>query len=332
MFYSAVGRSYRYFYPLLFLSILCKVAVPLFLMISGALLLGKEESYRKVYGKRVLRIVIVLLLFSLLEYCYKLAGGGSPLDRIHSILSHFGPGDFVRSVYSTEQAAAYWYLYAYLAFLIMLPLLRRMVREMRKKDFIYLIVLQLIFCGGCPVMEYLLWRETGILQRDLNIVLITSAAVFYPLLGYFMENVLEKERYTIKNMLFLITAGMAAILFTGILTAHRMVLTGERTAEVFHNSLIVIPAAAVYFTARYLCERHEMPGVLRKVIAAAGSTVFGIMLFEDMLRREEMIVFEFLKPVTGIFGACMVWVTTVVVSGGILTWLLKRIPAVRKLL
>lgn len=332
MFYSAVGISYRYYYPLLSVSVLCKIAVPLFFMISGALLLGREESYRQVYGKRVLRIVIVLILFSLLEYCYKLAGSGSMGERINSAVSHFSMRDFVWGIYSTEQAAAYWYLYAYLAFLMMLPLLRRMVREMKKKDYLYLIILHVIFCGVCPVTEYLLCRETGIMQEDFNVVLVTSTAVFYPLLGYFMEHVLEKEQYTIRNMLLLISSGIIAVVFTGILTTHRMKLTGDKTAEVFHSVLIFFPVIAVYFTVKYLCGKHKLPGVLRNIIASAGSTVFGIMLFEDILRKEEMVIFESLQPGIGIFAACIVWVTAVVVSGSLLTWLLKRLPGLRELL
>lgn len=332
MLYSAVGRSYRYYYPLLFVSVLCKISVPLFFMISGALLLGKEESYRQLYRKRVLRIVVILFLFSLLEYCYKLAGSGSLGQRTRSAAAHFDMGDFMRSIYSTQQAAAYWYLYAYLAFLMMLPLLRRMVREMKKKDFIYMIVLQVVFCGVCPVTEYLLWQETGTMQKDLNIVLVTSAAVFYPLLGYFMEHVLEKERYTGRNMILLLSAGIIAIVFTGVLTTHRMDLTGDKTAEVFHNVLIVFPVAAVYFMIKYLCGKHELPGVFRNIVTEAGGTVFGIMLLEDILRKEESAVFAYLQPKTGIFAACIVWVTAVVVSGGILTWILKRVPGLRELL
>lgn len=75
MLYSAVGRSYRYYYPLLFLSIFCKAAVPIFFMISGALLLGREESYKELYVKRVARMLLALVFFSLMEYCYKLAMG-----------------------------------------------------------------------------------------------------------------------------------------------------------------------------------------------------------------------------------------------------------------
>ena len=58
----------------LFFSVACKVAVPLFFMISGALLLKKDESFGKTY-KRGIRIVVDLLLFSLLFYWVEVLRG-----------------------------------------------------------------------------------------------------------------------------------------------------------------------------------------------------------------------------------------------------------------
>lgn len=333
MLYSAVGRSYRYYYPLVFLSILCKIAVPVFFMISGALLLGRDESYRELYGKRIVRMLLILILFSFIEYCYKLAmGAGSAGAAFRAVADGFHPADFLRGIYSEEQAAAYWYLYAYLAFLVMLPLLRRMVRMMRAEDYRYLAILQLILVGACPILEYLLWGGKYALQKDFNIVFVTTAGVFYPLMGYALEHVLNKRRYTGKNALLLTTAGVLAVVICCILTTDRMRVTGEKTAEVFHNCLIVMPACAAYFSIKFLCEKYSLPEWIRKFAAAAGSTVFGIMLLEDILRKELIGVFDSLKPIVGIFPACVVWVAAVVASGAVLTWVMKRIPGVRRLL
>lgn len=78
MLYSVATQSPLYpFY--MFLSVACKPAVPLFWMVSGALLLPKEESIGRVYRHRVLRMVIVLVLFSAIYYGWQifLRGGGN---------------------------------------------------------------------------------------------------------------------------------------------------------------------------------------------------------------------------------------------------------------
>ncbi len=333
MLYSAVGRSYRYYYPLVFLSVLCKIAVPVFFMISGALLLGREESYRELYAKRIVRMLVILVLFSFVEYCYKLTmGAGNVGAALHAVAAGFCPIDFFRGIYAEEQAAAYWYLYAYLAFLVMLPLLRKMACMMREADYGYLAVWQFVIVGALPILEYLLWDGEYVLQKDFDIVFVTTAGVFYPLMGYALEHVIDKQRYTGKNVLLLTAAGVMAIVICGVLTTDRMQATGDKTAEVFHNSLIVLPACAVYVAAKFLCGKYKLPDRVRRFAAAAGGTVFGIMLLEDILRRELIGIFEYLKPVVGIFPACVVWVTAVVLLGAVLSQMLKWIPGVRRLL
>ena len=49
----------------LILGLFSRIGVPLFFMISGALLMKKEESYKVILTKRVFRYIIVLLVFSL---------------------------------------------------------------------------------------------------------------------------------------------------------------------------------------------------------------------------------------------------------------------------
>src|SRR5574344_966994 len=67
--YIGFGRPSYFF--MLFLSILCKFAVPLFFMISGALLLGKKESTKDIIKKRLSRIILSLLFASILFYFFE---------------------------------------------------------------------------------------------------------------------------------------------------------------------------------------------------------------------------------------------------------------------
>ena len=54
----------------LFLTSFCKIAVPLYFMCSGALLLGKEESIQKLWKKRVLKYIIITIVFTLFYYIF----------------------------------------------------------------------------------------------------------------------------------------------------------------------------------------------------------------------------------------------------------------------
>ena len=67
---DAIGDPLFPFY--LFCSAACKIAVPLFLMISGALLLKKDEPISVVLKKRTPRILCVLIAASFVHYVYQL--------------------------------------------------------------------------------------------------------------------------------------------------------------------------------------------------------------------------------------------------------------------
>lgn len=69
----------------LLLLLLCKVAVPIFFMISGTLLLGKKESIKELFQKRILKCVLALVVLSFMHYM-KLAVRGEVVFSIIDFL------------------------------------------------------------------------------------------------------------------------------------------------------------------------------------------------------------------------------------------------------
>ena len=100
----------------LILGLFSRVGVPLFFMISGALLLKKEESYKVILTRRVFRYIIVLLVFSFVQYVFL---GGDPnsntycgwKDKSLEIISHNGLISyfvtFFKSIWSKPIIAQY---------------------------------------------------------------------------------------------------------------------------------------------------------------------------------------------------------------------------------
>ena len=171
------------------LSALHKTAVPLFLMVSGALLIDREESLRVLLRKRVLRFALVLLLFSLLGYLYD----------IRFQLSSFNSFYFFSQLYSYRLVDSYWYLYCYLGYLLMLPFLRRLAPAMRDRDFAYLAALWLVFKGADLLPIFVLGESYGLSKTFVLFAL--EYTFFFPLMGYYLEKRLDSRRFTAKNAL-----------------------------------------------------------------------------------------------------------------------------------
>lgn len=93
-------------------------------MIEGALLLGKEESIRDVYTKRVFRYIVILVVVSFLYWLW----------QFHYNISVATFRVFWKNLYSHHMSTQLWYLYSYFGLLIMLPLLRRLAGVLKKND------------------------------------------------------------------------------------------------------------------------------------------------------------------------------------------------------
>lgn len=161
-----------HFWIYLFGAVFCKFAVPLFLAISGALLLGRpEEAIWVVWKKRIKRIFAVLLIFSFFYYVRQINLESRPFEFF----------EFICQVYKGNLMVPFWYLYAFLAFLISLPLLRVFVQKLELKHYYYIIGLALFFDGILPIIEYLIWHGASSLNGNMRVGWILSNIVLYPL-------------------------------------------------------------------------------------------------------------------------------------------------------
>lgn len=154
----------------LFLSISCKVSVPLFLVIAGALMLGREpEPVKYLWRHRVLHIFSILLVWSVFYYLLEVGEGNEKFNIFH----------FFTKLYSNGWNFSYWYLYAYLSMLIVLPLLQRFAQGLSDNDYKYALVLYIAFCMLVPCLQYRVFQDRHPLNVNVSIEwLATNIVVF----------------------------------------------------------------------------------------------------------------------------------------------------------
>ena len=135
LFASYEPRSIQY-WIYLFISVFCKISVPLFFMITGALMLNrKEESLRYLWKHRVLHICCILIIWSFFYYMVLVKEGGEAFNIVR----------FFRQLYVYNWNFSFWYLYVYIALLICLPLLQKIAQSLSNKDYIYMTILYITF-------------------------------------------------------------------------------------------------------------------------------------------------------------------------------------------
>lgn len=326
-----IARPDSFFYPLyLAVPFWVKTAVPIFFMISGALLLGREEPISVIFKKRIWRFLQVIFVFSLINYIWFYHN--LPL----SIPGHVAK--FFTMMYSSNMATAYYFLYIYIGFLLMLPIWRKLVKALTPTLYLYLIGLNLFFVGCVPVISFLIFKGTAEINFFVNPILAVSEPTFYFIIGYWIEHVLPEKWLTKRN---LIRLGLAALLGTcigGAMTYYHGIVAGgmtEAISERFYDSFLFLNTAFVFLLARYWFSHHTLSLSWQKLMIFLGSMSFGVMLFEEITRNlthfllsKVLLVYLYRFP----FIDAVIWISIAYTLGAMITWGIKKIPYFNKLI
>lgn len=307
----------------LVLAILVKVAVPIFFMISGGLLLEREEKVSTVLSKRFTRFCVVLFVGSLIHYFYF-------SNWQFNMLS---VEDFARNIYSGGIVTPYWYLYSYLGFLLMLPILRKLAWGMNTNGYVYLITLY-FFMRCMSVVRYAVWHGNVDMSPYFSFF-IMGDNIFFPLLGYFIECRLPEIYYEKKYAFRAVVATVTVIGVCAVLTNLHSKATGlwdEGSTQTFFNTFIFIPAGCIYFLVKYWFKKHRLGEKIEIFLCTVGSCTFGVYLFETIYREETKFIFWKVLEHFPTLIACIAWIGCAFVVGVVVSFGLKKLPFVKKLL
>lgn len=315
----------------LLLATICKIAVPLFFMISGGLLLHRQESLRDLFRKRIVRMGIVLVLFSGILYGFWIHWGFVP---------HPGGKDFIRRILTEGISIPYWYLYTYFGVLFLFPLLRPLAQNLSEEGYLWLFGVHFAFFGIIAPLSSILRLEplnqyfvTGLTMGTgaAGTPFMAGQAVYYLLMGYYFAHRFSWEKLTKRRLgLFGVLAAASVCIMAG-LSGWAFFRRGE-TSGAFMGSLMEIVVFFVYALIHQLTVFHPITGKGAKMIRTLGGCVFGAYLMEGIFRRQLDGVYLSLEPYIHVLPACLVWVAAVVVCGMAVSWVLKKIPGLGKLL
>ena len=308
------------YWLLLAFSIFCKFAVPIFFMISGALLLKKDEPISVLYKKRIYKIVMVLLASSLLYFLFEKYIIDNPDTRISYIY--------------TENAEYHlWYLYSYIALLMSLPLLRSIAKDLSKSKIIYLTVVYVTIRYLIPLIELLLFNNTYNLNSRISGMFICADIFFLPLVGYYIEN--RQDKALSRNQLLSI---WGVNLFTLILAMYATSLVNSASVagavnQTYINLFSSTNAITIYLTIKNI-DFSKLSKRLKGIILHLSSCTFGIYLihlvFMRLINTRPQVDYIYNLPTIVQIG---VWILVSIVSlliSYILVAIIKKIPILNK--
>ena len=295
-----------------------KTAVPLFVMVSGACLLGRQDSFRKCLG-RFVRIVIVLIVFSFLYYAFE-------CWQSHVRLN---PAQLGMRIWKQEITDSFWYLYFYAGLMLMLPMLQRLSCAMRGRDGLYLTGMCLGFGALAPLLAHL--------NPALALPGYLDVPLFSTYIGLFFAG------WLIRRSPLPGKAGRFGWLLLGVgAIAASVYLLRENYAEgtkywrfmddrMQPGFLIVIAAIAAAILFKFFFSRCS--GTAASLLSTFGSCAFGIYLLQDwLIEQTQLSIFVPLCNAMPAFPAVVLWEILLFLAALAATWVVRLIPGVKKLI
>lgn len=205
---------------------LCRVSVPIFFMISGALLLEQPVDYHK-NNKRTTGILVKTVLWTLIFLVWDFFYLGERYD--------------IRMMFSTPVRVHFWFLFVMFGIYITIPLWQKMVSGDSKRLMYYFSVLFIVTMAISFVLKVLKMYVT------YEIPLVGSSCYAgYFIMGYvlrhFAEEIRIKKWVCIAVWAVCVTATNLLTLFSSLQTR-----THVETFSDFRSVFIGVSAMAVFY-------------------------------------------------------------------------------------
>ena len=293
-----------------------KTAVPIFLMISGVLLLGHVDTYRK-WSSRMLHIFLDILIFSFFYYVWSMYTADRSVNLI----------EYLKLIWQRNVTNAYWYLYLYLGILLMLPLFQRLSVNMGKREYELLILVCAVFMSTMPIVIHYM-PGAAFSSYFCDPFFSEFVGIFF--LGYYIHNYVPvKKEYALAAVLVF---GMDILL--QVLLTYREYQVDPQQYLFFDERTfitVVIAAATLFYLGRCM-EAVLTSEWFWKVVGFFGGCSFGIYLLSDFFLDSYYGIYgnlsERMNPMIAVFFyECLIFLT-----GAAVTAVLKKIPYIKKLL
>ena len=311
-----------------------KLAVPVYVMITGGLMLSRQDSWKKVLS-RVVRVLLALLAASYVYFLYDcwahwgLWPRGIRLDIL------------LEKIVRMEITDGFWYLYFYLAMMLTIPLWQWLHRRMSQRQRLNLIA----FCFALNAALPLIGHYVPMLS------LLENPLLPYVPLGYLGllftgDQVLNHLILRKRTGLYAVIAFVAALIFAWLLTwlEFYRIEPGQKYWFMDHRMVpalpVIVEAISLMVLGKCIGERGQAedqladkPTLSNRIIAELGGCAFGIYLAQDLIIAEtETRLFLPLCEQMPPMIAALIWELVVFTIALVGIWLLRRIPLLRKIL
>ena len=238
-------------------------AVPIFVMVSGALFLSANHSVEKMYKKYILRIACAFVFWSAVYAAFVFIKERSVKGAAVT---------FITGYYHL------WFLFMIIGLYMITPLLKKLTEDEKLTK--YFVILAFIFASLLPELLVILNHFSGSAAKYLNADIANFHLDF--VLGYSLYFVIgfliSKTKLTKKQFGLLALGGIIGFISTAVLTM--LLDNANKPSKVFYGYLTVnVFFEAIFIFSLYQkINEHSFSEKTKKIIFAFSKYSFGAYL------------------------------------------------------
>lgn len=238
-------------------------AVPIFVMISGATLLGYRERYSTVefFKRRILKVFIPFLFWSVFYMLFFWIADGKSVASIREGINGI--------IYNNAYNGLFWFFYPLFGLYLAMPIFAAVDEQQKEGIYRYGILGYLLLGGLVPILLKLI----GLKINGGFTMQVISQFLFYALFGYYIDH------YEIRKStrILIYSVGLAAFIYNVL---HVMIVSTEKgaIASDYTTYTYTLTAASLYTAIRYFPEKLISKAV--KAVRPVRDVTFGIYLVQ----------------------------------------------------
>lgn len=238
-----------------------RTGVPIFIMISGMLLLDKNKNYdiKVFFKKRVSKIIIPFIFWGIFYFV-----------KYGNKMNFEGIKKFILALVTNNIFYHLPFMYIIIGLYLITPILNVFVKNATQKQLWYFEILCWIVGGVIPFINEVFKINIGI-----QIPMVGNMVGLF-VLGYLLDNIKfnKKTRYAIYLL------GAISILLTIVGTYYFSIKTGTANQILYNNGgvNIIIIASSIFILCRQIYYKYKINDKFNIIIANISKLSFGIYL------------------------------------------------------
>lgn len=315
------------FYFSSFYDCLRDFSVPIFVMLSGALLIGKKDSLTKFFKKRLSRILIPFIFWYIIYTLYSFINLKHSVDIANAVDIFIGKGGTL--------GVAFWFIWMIIVVYIAVFLINRLLQTRYNSKTIINVLAVL-------AVVYILMFQFHFFTSEYYSMLISYYVSFisYAIIGYFLANTNYLESKVSTNKLVLITFCLSIMLYVGYIVCYVVPTSlskGYFTYIGYFHILILVISAVIFLFFKYLSKTQFLINLENTTCGSAITTLskyaYGVYL------AHYLILFNLKLFISGYVAISslnsIIWIPILVISTLIIClvilYILNKIPYINKI-